>query len=67
MYWDEATREWRKHPDCRCGQDPCVCRYLRPLDEFGIPGKYPILEKLRESLKARTKQVAVGVTGDGDA
>lgn len=43
MWWDEARREWRKHPDCRCDRRPCLCPGLRPLDAFGIPMDYPVL------------------------
>lgn len=67
MWWDEARREWRKHPDCTCDRDPCLCPYLRPLDQFGIPMPYPIMDALRESLKVRTQErQLVGVTGDED-
>jgi hypothetical protein len=46
MWWDEANRQWRAHPDCRCGNhDPCYCQGLRPLDRFGIPIDYPVLTK----------------------
>lgn len=56
MYWDEATREWVRHPGCTCRRDPCVCVGLPPLDHFGEPLQpYPIGDVLRASLKARQR------------
>lgn len=48
MWWDEATRTYRKHPDCTCDQTPCVCRWLRPLNQFGVPMPCPVIDALRE-------------------
>jgi hypothetical protein len=46
MYWNEAQRRWRKHPDCKCYQACCVCRGLRPLDPFGIPINGTLVEEV---------------------
>lgn len=48
MWWDQARREWRKHPHCTCDHDPCVCHWLRPLDRFGVPIPSPVIDALRE-------------------
>lgn len=50
MWWDEKGKQWRKHPDCTCERDPCVCRWLDPLDQDGKPIKGTMIERLRERL-----------------
>lgn len=46
MFWNPVTCRWEKHPDCHCDRDPCVCRWLRPLDDEGHPLPYVIFEAL---------------------
>ena len=53
MWWDEQNKQWKPHPDCTCGRDPCVCNWLDPLDEKGQPIKGTIIEKMREGLNAK--------------
>lgn len=44
MWWDEATRQWKRHPMCDCDHDPCYCLNLPMLDEKGKPiGEYGVL------------------------
>ena len=58
MWWDEKGKQWRKHPDCKCGQPwgYCICPAfsLDPLDKDGKPIKGTIIEKIREGLKRRS-------------
>lgn len=66
MFWNESKRQYEPHPDCTCGcfeewalrgiNRPCHCRFLRPLDSFGQPIPYPVIDGLRDSLKSRVKE-----------
>ena len=51
MWWDEQNRQWRRHPDCTCDREPCVCNWLDPLDEKGQPIKGTVIEKVRENTR----------------
>lgn len=46
MWWDEAARQWKRHPMCRCGHTPCYCSNLpalgahgKPVSAFGVFGE----------------------------
>ena len=52
MFWNRTAKRWEHHPDCACKQSPCVCRWLRPLDERGTPIPAPIQDALRERQEA---------------
>ncbi len=53
MFWNEKARRWERHPDCHCqykdgaANDPCYCRWLRPLDVEGKPIPYPAMDSMR--------------------
>lgn len=58
MWWNETARRWERHPDCRCDLNPCVCSWLRPLDQNGRPIQYPAIDAMRERQPATKKKDA---------
>lgn len=56
MWWDESERRWRRHPDCECERDPCVCPWLDPLDRNGKPIKGTIIEDIRKAITKESVQ-----------
>lgn len=60
MWFDENAREWKAHPECKCGQfadwterginRPCYCMCLSPLDKDGNVLDYELINALRASI-----------------
>jgi hypothetical protein len=68
MFWNEAKRQWERHPDCRCNHgitEPCLCSWLRPLDDQGKSICGTAVEELGERIKAEARKARVGTADEG--
>lgn len=51
MFWNEAKRQWQRHPQCHCDRDPCICAWLDPLDTHGRPIPNTISAAMRRAME----------------
>lgn len=56
MYFDKITKQWKRHPSCKCNREPCICRGLMPLDENGKEINYPIIRNIWPTIAPSVKK-----------